>query len=396
MRSIRKSLLVLYCTPALLSTTSLLRAEDWSQWRGSTRNGISLESAWNASTPRKVWQASIGQGYASVMVARGKAYCVGNNGSQDTVFCFDANTGKPLWKYSYSCGAGDYEGPRATPVLDGNRVYTLSREGHAICLDANTGKPFWNKQLAQMVKAPQPTWGFAGSVLIDGNTAYYNVNGAGTAVDKNTGHVLWTSEIAEAGYSSPNIYTIGGQRVLVMMTGYGLVGVNPANGRKLWSYAWDTSYKVNAADPIAVGDSLFISSGYEKGCALINIVAGKPRLAYQSHNMRNHFHTCSLVDGYLYGNDQGNLKCIELKTGKQMWRQGGLGMGGLIVADKKLIVLTERGELTVVATNPSRYQEISRAKILDGSCWTDPVLANGKIYARSHEGTLICMDVKRR
>lgn len=379
-----------------LSSIAPAHAEDWSQWRGPNRNGASTESTWNASSPRKVWQASIGQGYSSIAVARGKVYSVGNNGSSDTVFCFDANKGGVIWKRSYPCGAGDYEGPRATPVLDGNRVYTLSREGQALCLDADTGRVIWQKGLAQSVRAPMPIWGFAGSVLIDGNTAYYNINGGGTAVDKNTGRLLWTSEVSEAGYSSPIIYTIAGQRVLVIMSSVGLVGINPTNGRKIWSYGWDTPNKVNAADPIAVGDSLFISSGYDKGCALINIVGGRPRLAYQNRNMRNHFHTSVLVDGYLYGNDQGNFKCIELKTGRQMWREGGLGMGGLIVANKKLIVLNERGELTVVATNPNRYQEMSRVKILDGSCWTDPVLANGKIYARNHEGTLICVDVKQK
>jgi glucose dehydrogenase len=272
----------------------------------------------------------------------------------------------------------------------------MSREGQAFCVDLASGRVVWQKQLAELTRAPSPQWGFSGSPLVEGNTAYYNINSGGVAVDKNTGRIQWTTPVGDAGYSSPIIYTINGQKTLVLFSGWGVLGSDPTTGRSRWSYQWETSFNVNAADPIVVGTNVFISSNYEKGCALLDVSSGKAKMIYQNKNMRNHFHTCILIDGYLYGNDQGNLKCIEMKSGKQMWRTGGMGRGGIIAADKKLIVLTERGELMVVAATPSRYQEISQAKILDGECWTHPVLSNGKIYARNHEGTLVCLDVKGR
>jgi outer membrane protein assembly factor BamB len=384
---------------ALASCVALARADDWPQWRGATRNGISSESTWTTSWgsgPKRLWQASVGEGYSSVSVSKGKLYTMGNQGGRDTVFCLDANTGRIIWRQSYPCEGGDYSGPRCTPVVDGNRVYTLSREGFAMCFDAESGRIAWQKNIAQMAGAAPPGWGFTSSPLIEGNTVFYNISSAGVAADKTTGRILWKSAAGNSGYSSPVLFNAAGQRGIALFTEWGLVGVNPANGRPLWGFQWTTSYGVNAADPIFAGDSVFISSNYDKGCALLRLGGGQPAPVYQNRNMRNHFHTCILIGGYLYGNDQNNLKCIELRTGKQMWRTGGMGKGGLIAADNKLIALTERGELLVIAANPNQYQELARAKVLDGECWTHPVLANGRLYCRSHEGNLICLDLRKR
>jgi outer membrane protein assembly factor BamB len=393
---IRKALFAFLCVTALAATAAF--AADWPQWRGPARTGISHETAWThqwpGGGPKKVWSKNVGQGFSSVAVVNGKLYTLGYANGKDTVHCLNATTGKPVWSYSYPCGAGDYEGPRATPTVDGDKVYIMSREGGVLCLNATTGKVVWGRDVAREQRAEQPQWGFAGSPLVEGNLVIFNIGGAGTALDKNTGKVMWRSNGDMAGYASPVAYTMGGQRAVAIFSGSGVVTVNPANGRTLWRHPWDTAHNVNAADPILAGTDVFISSNYGRGCALLRPSGSGASVVWENRNMKNHFNTCVLVKGYLYGNDENTLKCIDLRSGKEMWRMRGMDKGGLIAADGKLIVLTGRGELVIAAATPDAFKELARAQVLQGTTWTHPALANGMIYARSYEGDLVCLDVR--
>lgn len=251
--------------------------------------------------------------------------------------------------------------------------------------------------VAREARAQAPQWGFAGSPLVQGKAVPYNVGTAGTALDKNSGTVLWSSGPKVAGYASPVAYTTGKQRGVAFFVGWGIVALDPNNGRPFWQYPWPTSFDVNAADPVFSGDTVFISSNYGKGGALLRgISAGRPTLAWETREMRNHFNSCVRVGGALYGNDENTLKCIDVRTGEERWGMRGMGKGGLIAANNKLLVLTERGELVIVAATPDRFTELARAKILDGTCWTHPVLANGLLYGRSYEGTLVCVDLRAK
>jgi outer membrane protein assembly factor BamB len=376
-------------------------AADWPQWRGPQRNGISAETGWQTrwpdAGPRRLWTARVGEGFAAVAVQEGRVYTVGNAGEKDTVYCLDARTGKPLWRHSYPCASGNYSGPRATPTVDGNRVYTLSREAQAFCLDAASGRVIWSKDLRRETGARTPQWGFAGSPLLDGNRVLYNVGTAGVALEKGSGRLVWQSGGGAAGYASPVLYTVGNQRGVALFTASGIVGVNPANGRRLWQYPWRTQFDVNAADPIFTGDTVFISSNYNRGCALLRVGrGGRPAVVWENRNMRNHFNSCVLLGGYLYGNDENTLKCIDLKTGQERWRRRGIDKGGLLAAAGHLIVLTGRGTLLVVRATPERYVEVAQAPVMQGTCWTPPVLANGALYCRSHEGELVCLDLRAK
>ncbi|MCS6861462.1 MAG: PQQ-like beta-propeller repeat protein [Abditibacteriales bacterium] len=375
-----------------------LGAADWPQWRGPQRNGISSEtgwtSRWSAAGPRIVWRAQVGQGFSSVAVKGGRVYTMGNTNGRDTVYCLNATNGKVLWTHSYACDAGGYPGPRATPTVDGDKVYTLSREGHAFCLNAATGQVIWSADLQRQTGAYPPRWGFAGSPLVEGNLVIYNVGTAGVALDKNSGKLVWKSGAGTAGYASPVAFNVGNQRGVAIFSAQALIAVNPTNGRVLWQHPWYTSYDVNAADPIFAGEYVFISSNYNRGGALLKISGGRPQVVWENRNMRNHFNSCVLVNGYLYGNDEGRLACVEFRTGAERWRQGGMGKGGLIAADGNLICLTERGMLVIVKATPERYTELASAQVLRGTCWTQPVLANGFIFCRSHEGELVCVDVR--
>ena len=375
-------------------------AGDWPQFRGPYRVGVSPEtqwvSRWPAAGPRRLWTAQVGQGFSSMAVKAGRVYTMGNTADQDVVSCLQAATGKVVWQYRYPCRAGDYGGPRATPTVHENKVYTLSREGQALCLDAATGKLLWRRDVARELRAAAPQWGFAGSALIQGNLALYNVGKAGVALDKSTGRVVWNSGSGTAGYASPVPFTIRGRSGVAFFVADGIVGVDPRSGRALWQHPWQTSFDVNAADPVFFEDSVFISSNYNKGGALVRVGSGRPSVVWESRNMRNHFHASVLLGTSLYGNDENTLKCVDVRTGAERWRMRGMGKGGLIAAGSRLIVLTERGEVVVVGATPNQFTEIARAKVVDGTCWTQPVLANGLLYCRSQQGALVCVDLRAK
>jgi outer membrane protein assembly factor BamB len=189
--------------------------------------------------------------------------------------------------------------------------------------------------------------------------------------------------------------TIGGRTVLAIFSGKELIGVDPQSGRRLWAFPWQTSYDVNAADPIFIGDDVFIASNYGKGGAMVSLAGGTPKQLWETRSMRNHFNTCILSGGHLFGNDENTLRCIDARSGAEKWALRGIGKGGLMLADGLLIVLSERGELILLDADPIKLTERSRSSILNGTCWSHPTLAGGCLYARSHEGTAVCVDLKR-
>jgi outer membrane protein assembly factor BamB len=168
------------------------------------------------------------------------------------------------------------------------------------------------------------------------------------------------------------------------------------DGKALWRHEWKTDYDVNAADPIVAGESVFVSSGYNRGAAHLKIAGRQTSVVWENRNMRNHFNSCVLVEGNLYGFDEGDLKCLNFQTGKVNWSEGSLGKGSLMAADGKLIILGERGQLVVTEASPAAFKPLSRAQVLGGKCWTTPALSNGRIYCRNAKGDLVCLDVSSK
>jgi outer membrane protein assembly factor BamB len=261
-------------------------------------------------------------------------------------------------------------------------------------LKAATGEKVWRHDLLDEFKAENLRWGVAFSPLIDGDLIFTNPGGAGghslAAFDKRDGKLVWKALDDPAGYSSPVISTAAGVRQVLFFTGKHLVSVSPKDGQLNWQFPWETSYDCNIATPIARGDYVFISSGYDRGCALLGITKAKEgqlqvHPVYQHNRMRNHFSSSVLYKDHLYGFDDATLICMEFRTGQTRWKEKGFQKGSLLVADGHLIILGEKGKLALAAATPEQYREKASFAVSHTKCWVVPVLADGKLYVRDEK-----------
>jgi len=395
--------LVVYAIAAGFYST--VEAADWPNWRGPNHNGISNETGWIATWseggPKVLWKKSIGTGFASMAVSNGWVYAMGNINDKDILYCFKADTGKEIWKKSYACPLfkKDHEGgPGATPTVDGDAVYTFSKNGDVIRFKAATGELVWHRNLNKELGIKHPTWYFASSPRVIDNMVILNAGTCGVALNKADGSLIWENGKGPSGYATAVSFTMGNQKCVALFGFREVAGLVAATGRQMWQSPWKTSWDINAADPIISGNTIFVSSGYNKGCALFRIGPDSLTEVWRNRNMRNHASSCVLWEGYIYGFDGqfgggGKLTCLDYETGDVKWSQRGMSTGSLMVADGRLIILGEKGKLVIAEATPHGFKELSSAQILTGKCWTVPVLANGRIYARNAGGQLVCVDV---
>ena len=273
----------------------------------------------------------------------------------------------------------------------------MSRQGQFYCLEAQTGKVVWSKDFKQDFGGEVPTWGFAGSPLIANDWVLSETGGKGASVaafDKVTGQVVWKQGDEPAGYASLIAFNNGGERCLAQFGKENIIGHRLKDGAELWRFSWKTSYGVNAATPIIEGDQMFLSSGYGYGCAVLKISANGAKEVWRNKSMRNHVNSCVLVDGYLFGYDEGELKCLDWKSGEVKWATKAYGKGSVTSADHKLILYGQTGQLGLAEASPGAFKEICQFQALPGKdTWAPPVLANGRIYVRSLE-KMAAFDVK--
>lgn len=377
-----------------------VQGEDWPIWRGPNADGISAESGWDAASASITWSRELGDGYSTVSVKDGKVYSAGHVDGQDIVYCLNAENGDELWRYSYPCSTGSFKGPRATPVLDGESVYMVSREGVVYCLKAEDGSLGWKTEALAASDSDNNQWGIASSAVIHGNLILLNIGDHGTALDKQTGKVVWKSKGAQS-YASPVVFEYEGKTCAFMFAAQKLAMVDVSTGESLSSYAWETQYGVNGADPLLIDDNkVFITTGYKKGCALLDYSSGKLVEVWKNEQISSQFSSCVYIDGYIYGVDgqtkaKGFLRCISAEDGSEQWSMP-IGFGSLMAADGKLIALGERGTLYFARAVPQKYDEISQFDTgLGQLCWTAPVLANGTIYCRNDKGELVAVNVSK-
>ncbi len=386
-------------------------AADWPNYRGPDHNGISKEtpsiSTWTDGQPNILWKASTSKGYSSVTVSNGKLYTLGNNGKKDidkskhkdTIYCLDAKTGKEIWTYQYQqpLAPRSYSGgTSSTPTVATGKVYTISKNGKAFCLNARTGELIWSKDFVKDFGIKPPTWGFAGSALIIGDLVIYNAGEWGIALNKNFGKLVWQNGTGKSGYSTPVPYTANGEKTIAIFSEKAASAVLVSSGEKLWTHSWTTKYDINAADPIISGNKVFISSGYETGCALLQIDNNKITELWKNKNLRSRMNGPVLKNGYLYGIDEtSKIKCIDFNSGDLKWSQKGYGQGTLMLAKDTLIIVSDKGKLALAKASPDKFTEIASGQIFSGKCWQTPVIANGKIYARNYEGDVVCVDASK-
>jgi outer membrane protein assembly factor BamB len=291
-------------------------------------------------------------------------------------------------------------GPAATPTIDGERVYTLGKEGQLYCFNTKTGEVLWLKQLTTELKVPTPEWGFSSSPVIIGDQLLLEV-GRVVSLNKLTGARQWQTAEHKAGYGSVALIELPKQpRCLATLDCDGLRIVKLETGEEVAFQAWKSPYRTNATTPIVNGNRIFISAGYNVGCGLFEFNGTALKEIYTNKKMRNHFSNCILLDGFLYGFDGDSnlgrlvqLTCMNFATGKVAWQKAGFGCGSLMVANQKLLILSDEGTLVLAQANSEKYEEISRSSFLTNRCWTVPVLSDRRIYGRNSAGDLICVEL---
>lgn len=395
---------------ALMSQEAVLAsADDWTQWRGPNTDGAAtyvLETPWPEDGPAEVWRRPLGSGFSGISILDGRLYTMYTDGDDEYLACMDAAAGEELWRVRTGDHFRDWQGgngPRTTPILHDGKVYTLSAHGQLWAVDAVSGEKVWKVDLPDRFGARQPKWGFSATPLIEDSRLLIDVGGpsgySAMAFDPADGSVLWHSGGDIPGYSSPVTTTIGGVKQALFFTGTKVTSVAVADGRPLWEYPWETSYEVNAATPIIIpGDRVFLASGYSTGGGMLQVEKKgddfSARAIWTTPDMKNQMATSIYHDGYLYGFNNGIFVCLDAETGLMQWRARGFGKGTLLRTGDNLIVLGERGNLALVATNPSDYTEIRDAgQVIEGRCWTVPTLVDGKLYLRSLE-EIACLDLR--
>lgn len=391
----------------------------WPQWRGPRRDGVAPEGPfrtdWDKNPPKPIWKTDCGGGYSSFAVVDNRVYTQDKLGDSERVLCLDAESGRLEWEFSYPVSYADLKqgyavGPRATPAVHENRIYAVGATGKFICLALPQagGRPklLWEHDLPGEFGAAIPGWGVACSPLIVDDLVIVQpggTQGSVAAFDAKSGGLRWKTGSNPSGYSSPVAASIGGMRVIYALTGDALLCIRAADGELLDSYRWNTMHLGNIATPIVHDQWVFISSSYNKGCALLRAEADGGRIRFRevyarsNRVMRNHHSTSVLKDWHLYGFDDGELRCVNFKTGlvQDGWEAKSIRKGSLIEAGHHLIVLSEDGTLTLIEATPEEFRMVARlpSGLNRSENWSLPVLLHGRLYLRDSQ-KIICLDVR--
>jgi outer membrane protein assembly factor BamB len=402
------TLLATVSLPVLMANNS-----DWPQWRGPDRSGLSTETgllkSWPAGGPKRVWlYTAAGSGYSGPAIAGGKFYTLGTRDGNEVLLVLDANTGKELSvsKLGRILDDDRGDGPRATPTLDGDRVYALTGPGDLVCVNPGTGKLLWRVTM-QELGGKVPRWGYSESVLVEGGQVLCTPGGskgAVAALDKMTGKLRWQSkEFTDAAhYSSIVSARINDTPQYVQRSATNVVGLAPADGKVLWQTSFPGRTAV-VPTPIVKDNHVYVSAGYGAGCKMVRIGPGNEvTTVYENKVMKNHHGGVILVGDYLYGHGDVAWECQDFKTGEEIWHHRAHGKGAIGYADGMLYCLDEgTGTVVLAEASPKAWKEHGRLKLdpqsrirsSGGRIWTHPVISNGKLYLRDQD-LIYCYDVK--
>lgn len=400
---------------ALALSTLTATAADWPQWRGPNRTDIGSEKgllkSWPEGGPKQLWVfKDAGLGYAGVSIVGGKLFTMGLRNDGEELIAIDAKDAKELWSAKIgSILKNDWgDGPRGTPAVDGGFVYALGGQGNLICASIADGKIAWQKSMKEF-GGKTPGWGYTESVLVDGDKVLCTPGGSQGAIialNKKTGETIWQSKDFTDGaqYSSIMATDLNGKRQYVQLTMKSIVGLDAANGSKLWSVEFPGRVAV-IPTPIISGNQVYVTAGYGVGCLSVKINPDNSVTGlYTNKVMKNHHGGVILIDGHVYGHSDGSgWTCQNFATGEEVWvEKNALRKGAVAYADGMLYCLAEdNGTVALVEASPKAWKEVSRFKLdpqttqrkPQGRIWTHPVVLNGRLYLRDQE-LLSCYDVK--
>ncbi len=383
---------------------------DWPEFRGPGRDGVirgvRIPTDWGTAPPRLRWRQRVGPAWSSVIVVGGRLYTQEQRGEREAVVCYEAATGKELWSHEDAVRfdeAVSGAGPRATPTFADGRVYTVGGTGLLNCLDAATGRCCWRHDLVAEAGGAVPMWGFAGSPLVaDGNAiAFAGGKGERTLVAyrADSGEPAWAAPAGAGSYSSPQLVTLGGKRQCLLLSDGGLTAVDPQTGAVLWKYglAMPGAPRTAQAHPVGAAE-LVVPSLAGNGIERIAVTpAGdgwKVERLGRSTDLKPEFPDIVVHQGHAYGFDVNVFCCLDLESGKRGWRAGRYGRGEVMLLPEQglLLVLSETGEAVLLAASPERHEELGRFPALTGKTWNHPVIAHGRLYLRNAE-EMACYDL---
>ena len=394
--------------PATSSSTAAatnrlaLANPEWPGFRGADRAGIwrgpKIATNWSTQPPRQIWKIPVGPGWSSFAVAGNMLFTQEQRGPMETVVCYDATTGREIWHHQYESRLEDPmggPGPRATPTLANGGLFATGATGMFFRLNPATGDVVWQKDLKEIGNREAPMWGFAGSPMAIGSNVIVWAGGKDgkglLAFDLETGALRWSAATGDHTYASPQLNIIAGEELVLMLSNDGLVLVEPGTGKMRLNYEWKfQGYR--ALQPRVVGDgTVLIGTPMNIGTRAIRIGKVNGELTaeelWTSRNLKPDFSDMVTHQGYIYGNDNGFLACLDLKTGERMWKGGRYGKGQtlLLENDGLLLVIAEDGQVHLVRADPKEFVEVTSFKALDGKTWNHPVVVGDNLYVRNSQ-----------
>lgn len=412
--TLRKQLALAFLS--LSTVTSAAMAEDWSQWRGSQRDGKSAEKGllakWPDAGPKLLWQAkNIGSGYSTPSIVGGQLFVISNQGNEkEEVLAISTSNGNKLWstpigKVGTNQGP-QYPGTRATPTVSGGFVFALGSDGDLVCLDIKSGQKSWGKNLKSDFGGVPGMWAYTESPLIDGDVLICSPGGASAtvvALQKSTGALVWKSPLSEAdaaSYASPVIANVDGVKQYILYLGKGIVGLKADTGELLWRYTKTSDAQANIATPIVNGNYVY-SAASRVGGGLVKVTGTKsePKELYFAKSLPAGMGGSVLIEGNLFGSIGDTMACVDYLTGSIKWQDRGIGSSAICFADGRLYLHSIKNELAMIEASPDGYKLLGKCTppgTTDhgtAKAWTHPVISNGRIYIRD-QGDIWCYDIK--
>ena len=375
---------------------------EWPGFRGLDRasrsRGPQISTNWAALPPRQLWKIAVGPGWSSFAVAGNLLFTQEQRGPMETVVCYDADTGREVWNRQFEARLEDPmggPGPRATPTLASGGLFITGATGAFLRLDPATGEVVWKQDLSTVAGRKVPMWGFAASPLVTGSVVIVyagGLDGKGVlAFDSATGALRWSAAAGTDSYSSPQLNTIAGEDLVLMLSNEGLVFLDPASGKARLNYEWKFSL-YRALQPRLVGDDLILlPTGMNAGTRAIRVTKPNGQLAaeelWTSRNLKPDFTDIVTYQGCAYGIDAGIFTCVDLKSGQRKWKGGRYGQAQVLLLENSglILVAAESGQVVLLSADPNEHVEVASFKALEGKTWNHPVVVGDRLYIRNSQ-----------